>query len=130
MKADKKRILIVDDETAITRLLKLNLEQTNEFDVRTENSPTAALQAALDYRPDLILLDVIMPGLDGGYLATRLQAHPDLRNTPIVFLTAAATKEEVASRDGLIGGWSFLAKPVDISEVVTCLKTHLGTAAT
>lgn len=118
----------MDDEAAITRLLKLNLEQTEEFVVRAENSPVQALQAALEFRPDLILLDVIMPGLDGGYLATQIQAHPDLRHTPIVFLTAAATKEEVATRHGLIGGLSFLAKPVDMSEVVTCLKSHLGTA--
>lgn len=126
MNADKKRILIVDDEAAITRLLKLNLEQTNEFIVRTENSPTSALQAALEFQPDLILLDVIMPGLDGGYLAAQMQAHPELRNKPIVFLTAAATKEEVTARHGLIGGLSFLAKPVDMTEVLTCLKSHLG----
>jgi DNA-binding response OmpR family regulator len=128
MRVDKKRVLIVDDEPAITRLLKLNLEQTNEYVVRTENSAEAALESALQFHPDLILLDVVMPGLDGGQLAGRLQAHSALKDVPIVFLTAAATKEEVASHKGLIGGLSFLAKPVDLAEVMDCLKSHLGTS--
>src|SRR5690242_13633657 len=104
MNPNKKKILVVDDETSITRLLKLNLEGTGEYIVRTLNSPEAALKTALEFHPDLILLDVIMPTTDGGYLASCLRAHPSLQNVPIVFLTAAATKEEVATRSGMIGG--------------------------
>ena len=66
----KKRILIVDDEGSITRLLKLNLEQTGDYEVATENVSKAALAAAEAFRPDLMLLDVMMPGLDGGALAS------------------------------------------------------------
>lgn len=126
MKADKKRILVIDDEPAITRLLKLNLEQTNEYLVRTVNAPEGALQTALEFQPDLILLDVVMPGLDGGYLASQFQGHSLLKNVPIVFLTAAATKDEVAAHHGLIGGLAFLAKPVCITEVVACLREQLA----
>jgi CheY-like chemotaxis protein len=73
MKLEKKRILVVDDEPSITRLLKLNLEETNRYVVRTENDAKAALASAEVFQPDLILLDVMMPDLDGGQLASRLQ---------------------------------------------------------
>jgi CheY-like chemotaxis protein len=126
MKQEKKRILVVDDEPSITRLLKLNLEATEQYIVRTENDATAALAAAEHFQPDLILLDVLMPEMDGGQLASQLQASPQLSGVPIVFLTAAATKKEVHARGGKVGGLPFLAKPVDLAEVVACLNQHLG----
>jgi DNA-binding response OmpR family regulator len=126
MNTEKKRILIVDDEASITRLLKLNLEQTNDYIVRGENDATLALSAAEEFDPHLILLDVMMPNLDGGEVASRIQANPKLKNVPIVFLTAAATKGEVYARGGRVGGLPFLAKPVEVSEVIACIKQHLG----
>jgi len=126
MNDEPKRILVVDDEASITRLLKLNLEQTGDFLVRTENSSKAALAAAEEFRPDLVLLDVMMPDLDGGDLASRLQAHPKLKDVPVVFLTATVTREEVRARHGLVGGIPFLAKPVNLHEVLGCLERHLG----
>ena len=123
---EKKRILAIDDEPSITRLLKLNLEQTNEYVVRAENRAADALSAAEEFHPDLILLDVLMPGTDGGELAAMFQADPKWRAVPIVFLTAAATRREVRSRRGRIGGLPFLAKPVDLDEVLRCLRHFLG----
>jgi two-component system OmpR family response regulator len=128
MNNEKKRILVVDDEPSITRLLKLNLEQTGDYEVATENVSKAALAAAEAFQPDLMLLDVMMPGLDGGNLASQLQSSPKLKGVPIVFLTAAVTKEEVRSRRGLIGGLPFLAKPVNLQEVLACLQHQLGAA--
>jgi CheY-like chemotaxis protein len=126
MMSEKKRILVVDDEPSITRLLKLNLEQTGDYEVATENVSKAALAAAEAFHPDLCLLDVMMPGLDGGNLADQLQASPRLKGVPIVFLTAAVTREEVRTRRGLVGGLPFLAKPVNLQEVRACLEQHLG----
>jgi len=122
----KKRILVVDDECSITRLLKLNLEQTGDYEVATENVSWAVLAVAEAFRPDLILADVMMPGLDGGALASQVQASPRLKGVPVVFLTAAVTREEVRARRGQVGGLPFLAKPVDLHEVLTCLERHLG----
>ena len=124
--SDKKRILVVDDQAANTRLLKLHLEQTNRYEVREENAPKAALSMAEGFQPHLILLDVMMPGLDGGELAARFQASPKLKDVPIVFLTATVTKKEVEASGGRIGGLPFLAKPVVLSEVTACLKRLLG----
>lgn len=125
MKNQKKRILVIDDEASITRLLKINLEQTQDYDVETENNASHALTTAMAFHPDLILLDVLMPGMDGGELASRFQANPALSNVPIIFLTAAATKTEVTAHGGRIGGLPFLAKPVDMPEVVARLQECL-----
>lgn len=126
MKTEKKRILLVDDEKIVTRLLKLNLEQTNNYLVQVENASTGALAAAERFQPDLILLDIMMPGIDGGELAQHFQDSAQLKNVPVVFLTAAATKGEVASKGGSIGGLPFLAKPVDVPEVIRCIETYVA----
>ena len=126
MNTEKKRILAVDDEPRNTRLLKLYLEQTNNYVVREENDAKAALSTAEEFQPHLILLDVMMPGMDGGELAACFKASPKLKAVPIVFLTASITKGEVEASGGRVGGQSFLAKPVVLTEVVACLKHHLG----
>ena len=126
MKTEKKRILAVDDQASNTRLLKLYLERTNDYVVREENDAKAALSAAEEFQPHLILLDVMMPGMDGGELAACFQANPKLKGVSIVFLTAAVTKEEVKASGGRIGRFPFLAKPVVLAEVAACLKHHLG----
>ncbi len=126
MKTEKKRILVVDDRASDTRLVKLHLERTNDYVVREVNDAKAALSAAEEFQPHLILLDVMMPGMDGGQLAACFQANPKLKAVPIVFLTAAVTKEEVEAGRGRVGGFPFLAKPVVLAEMVACLKHHLG----
>lgn len=126
MPTDKKRILIVDDQASHTRLVKLYLERTNEYVVREENDAKVALAAAEQFQPDLILLDVMMPGIDGGELAACFRTNPKFKTVPIVFLTAIVTKGEVKSGRGRVGEFPFLAKPVVLSEMVACIKHHLG----
>ena len=122
----QKRILIVDDEESFTRLLKLNLEAGGTYRVRTENRAAHAVSAAKEFRPDLILLDVMMPEMDGGDVAAALEADADLKSVPVVFLTAAVKEEELKSRGGKVGGYPYLAKPVDLQTVIACLRQHLG----
>ena len=126
MKTEKKRILVVDDRASSTRLVRLYLERTNDYVVREENDAKAALSAAEEFQPHLIFLDILMPSMGGGELAARFRANPKLQAVPIVFLTGAVTKGEVEASDGRIGGWPFLAKPIVLSELVACLKQHLG----
>src|SRR5437867_3684796 len=85
MTTDPKKILIVDDEVSFTRLLKLNLEQNGAFEVRVENRAMAAVASAREFKPDLVLLDVIMPQLDGGQVASRFKADPLLTTFPSSF---------------------------------------------
>ena len=68
----------------------------------------------------------MVPGLDSGNLASQLQASPELKGMPIVFLTAAVTREVVRAHHGLVGGPPLLAKPVNLREVLACLEQHLG----
>lgn len=121
----KKRILIVDDEPSITQLLRLNLEKSGQYTVRTENNPDLVLSALLEFKPDLVLLDVMMPGMDGGTLAGKIHATRSFRNVPIVFLTAAVKQEELDARDGVIGGFPYIAKPLNVRGVMTIIDRHL-----
>ena len=125
----KKRILIIDDEAAFARLLKLNLNQCGPFSAEVVTDPQQALRTASAFEPDLILLDVMMPNMDGGELHARLQRDPRLRSVPVVFLTAAVRRGEVSSHHGHIGGLDFLAKPVDLPELIACIQQHLEPAA-
>jgi CheY-like chemotaxis protein len=97
---DKPCILIVDNNRDFTRSAKLALEKTGSYSVFEENDATKAHQRAQNLKPDLILLDIAMPGTDGGEVAARIQSDPALDRTPIVFLTALVTKAETkASED-------------------------------
>jgi len=113
----KKRILLVDDEASFTRLMKLNLETNAEYEVHIENDGSKAVATARSFRPDLILLDVIMPDTDGGQVASELRADPKLKDVPVVFLTAVVSKNEVVEHGDMIGGRQFLAKPVTVADV-------------
>lgn len=128
MPTRKIRILVVDDEAGFTNLLKLNLEQTGAYEVREEHRAVRALAAARAFKPDLILLDVVMPEMDGGELAARLTADADLKDTPIVFLTATVSQEEASRRSRLIGGHPCIAKPVGLDEVTACITRYLRRA--
>ena len=122
----KKKILVVDDEQNMTRMLKRNLEATGRYDVRTENSGAAGVTAAREFQPDLILLDVMMPGIDGGEVAAKIKEDKRLANIPVVFLPAIVKKEETQPTGGNIGGLTFLAKPVKLDDLITCIENHLG----
>ena len=122
----KKKILVVDDEVGMTRMLKRNLEATGRYDVRTENAGAAAITAAREFQPDLVLLDVMMPEISGNEVAARIKEDKKLSNIPIVFLSAIVKKEETQPTGGNIGGFTFLAKPVKLDDLITCIENHLG----
>src|ERR1035437_3052873 len=121
----KKRILVVDDEPAMTRMIKLNLEQTGRYEVRTENLGRMAIAAARECRPDLILLDVMMPGMLGSEIAAQLQADPELRAIKFIFLTAVVTKDEALRSNAQIGGHTFVAKPFSEDDLCRVIEDHL-----
>jgi CheY-like chemotaxis protein len=121
-----KKILVVDDEPSITRLLKLNLEKTRLYTVRGENLGAQCLPAAREFLPDLIILDVMMPDVDGGTVAAQLKEDPILKDIPVVFLTAGVKSEEVTARGGVIGGFPYIAKPLNVKGVLSVIEKHLG----
>ena len=120
----KKKILLIDDEKSFTNLLKLNLEQTGQYEVRVENWSEDGLATARVFQPDLVLLDIIMPRLPGGNVAAQFKADPQLKDTPVVFLTAAVSKSRVAEHDGIISDYPYMAKPVSVEEVIATIEKY------
>jgi len=122
----KKRILVVDDEPALTRMVKLNLERTGNYEVRTENQGGMAVQAAREFKPDLIFLDVMMPDMSGDEVSAQLREDEELSNIKYIFMTAIVTKDEKETMGSNIGGNEFLAKPVKTDELIATIERVLG----
>jgi len=122
----KQRILVVDDEPELTWMIKLTLEQTGRYEVRTENLGIKAIEAAREFKPDLILLDVLMPGMLGSEIAEQLGKDPELRAIKFVFLTAVVSKEDVQRASGQIGGHEFIAKPIGAEELCRFVEKKLS----
>jgi len=114
------RVLVVDDEPNICALLSATLRLT-DFDVRTSVSGTDALIAAEEFEPDLVVLDVMLPDLDGFQVARRLRAS---RPVPVLFLTARDAVEDRIS--GLtVGADDYVTKPFSLEEVVLRIRAIL-----
>src|SRR2546427_5879922 len=124
----KRRILIVDDDANSTHLVKILLERSGPYLVLEENDAAKANQTAHSFKPDLILLDIVMPTIDGGELATQIEADRELHDTPIIFLTALVTHGEAKS--GLhIQGHPLVAKPISIPVLIDAIEKHLPARA-
>lgn len=112
----KKRVLLVDDEAALTRICKLMLEKTDDFVVEEENLGARALSTAREFRPDVIFLDIRLPDKDGHAIAAELKCDPDLHSVPIVFWSGSISKrEEVVANSH--GCWPALPKPFSHHEL-------------
>lgn len=117
----KKKVLFVDDEANFTNMVKMNLDETGEYEVKVENNGKRALACAKQFKPDLIFLDVVMPDIDGPSIMNQIKEDKDLKDTPIVFLTALAIKNGAS----VVGGHKFLAKPVSIRQLIACIKENI-----
>lgn len=122
----KKRILVVDDEVALTRMMKLNIESTGLYEVRTVNKGSEALEAAKEFAPDLIFLDVMMPDMGGDEVAAGLQEDQQTRHIKFIFLTAIVTQEDTGGGASDISGHTFLAKPVQKQELLATIEEFVS----
>jgi len=109
-----KKILVVDDEVYYMELLKMTLEDTGRFEVALVSDGTRVLEVARDFEPDLILLDIVMPGIDGGDIAAQLRLDRKLGKVPVVFVTALVSSSESTEGGSVVrsGGRCMLSKPV------------------
>jgi two-component system OmpR family response regulator len=110
MDREPRRILLVDDEPEIRAIARMSLEMVGRFEVRDFGSAEEALAAVAEVRPDLILLDVMMPGMDGFQALVRLRRIPATAGTPVIFMTAKVQPGEVATYESL-GAIGVIAKP-------------------
>jgi len=107
-----RRILIVDDDDGIREVAQTSLELVGGYDVVTASSGAAGMALARSERPDAILLDVMMPDVDGVTAFNALQAHPDTREIPVILLTARVQASD-RERFSALGVRAVLAKPFD-----------------
>ena len=121
----KAKILIVDDDAKLLSLTKVILEKMGNFEIHTEHRSFAALQRAQAFRPQLVILDVDMPGKDGGDVAAELRNDPSLCNVPVIFLTSLVAQHEAGMRDGT----RFLSKPVSPQLLLQSVREALQQAA-
>jgi two-component system, OmpR family, response regulator len=123
---NKPKILIIDDEVNLTKMLKLNIEETDKYEVMTLNDGTKAINIISDFMPDLLLLDVMMPNIQGNEIADQVIQNKDLEHIKIIFLTAIVTKNEVPDSSKTIGGRKFIAKPVKLNELLEAIEEELA----
>jgi len=119
----KPKILVVDDEEKNLKLLSIILQSGN-YDIQTATNGREALEKTREYSPDLILLDVMMPEMDGFETCRRLREDPDTRFIPVVMVTALGDQES-RNRGLDAGADDFLTKPVDRTEVLIRAKNLL-----
>ena len=117
--AHRTRILAIDDEAGFTRLLKL---AATHYEIRTENDPQRAIEAAVEFDPDLILLDRFMPKMTGDSLARSIESHPKLGHIPIAFVTATVPRSDDGHFCTHLDGHPVLMKPVSIDQIDQCVR--------
>ncbi|MFV1994277.1 MAG: response regulator [Verrucomicrobiales bacterium] len=121
------KIMLVDDEVGFTNLLRMNLEKAGTFEVAVENDASNALKSIRDFEPDVLLLDVVMPGMDGGDIVAQLRMDPRLKTLPIIMLTALISKDEISS-DAVAQSENLvmIAKPVNMEMLQRVIEEALA----
>ena len=121
------KILVVDDEPEITEIVETFLNESG-FKVLTENTPNKAIEKARSFKPDVILLDIMMPGVDGYDICQSLKNDPEFADVPIIFLTGKDRSDDMG-RSFKSGGDMFIKKPFScerLLEIVTIVLMSTG----
>ncbi len=117
---EKQTILIVDDEQDLLDMIEYNLRQ-QDYDVLTADNGQLGIQIAIENKPNLVLLDVMMPGMDGIEVCDRMKEDTDLRQIPIIFLTARG--DEKTEIEGLNkAADDYITKPISTSKLLSRIK--------
>lgn len=120
------KILVVDDEPHFLNIMELQLAMRG-YTVVTAGDGFDGFTAAIRERPDLILADVMMPTIDGYEFCTQIKAHPELKSTPVIFLTAKTDQKSLA-RGYTVGGARYITKPFDNEELMKAIDLRLKDA--
>ena len=124
----RKRILAVDDQRHIARLVQIHLEGAG-YEVALAYDGAEALEKVQDFRPDLVILDVMLPKMDGFEVLRRLKGDPETEPIPVIMLTAKSESDD-ALRGYDRGAQWYLSKPVDPLELLAFVKNVLGPFST
>ncbi len=122
---DSRKILVVDDEEDQLSLLDMILSQAGYF-VTTSDNGKEALFLAKSICPDLIIIDLSMPDMDGGQLAEKLKLQPETKDILVIFLTGLYTKEQEEEKGHMIAGNMILAKPCESKKLLAIIDKLLS----
>jgi len=122
---NKNKILIIDDEENFCKLVKKNIEQTGEFVVYIATNGEDGIGLVKEINPNLVLLDIIMPGMDGAEVAAQIRDDESIQDTPIVFLTAMVRGDESDTQASFTKGYSLLSKTATVKELIACIKENI-----
>ena len=120
------RVLVIDDDPDALTLLKARLESTGRFVVFTADGGAAGLELARDIEPDVIVCDIYMPGMGGADVAAALADDDQLREVPLLFLSALVKPDEIRAHGGRIGGWPMASKEETIPSIVRRIDSLLA----
>ncbi len=127
---ERPRILIIDDEKDFSSLLKENLEEVGDYTVLECNISRDALKTIREFNPNLCLIDVVMPGMDGGDVVAQIKDDPSLKNLPILMLTALVEENpDTPEGETITGGLPFLSKTSALPQLLACIERHLSEAS-
>ena len=112
---ERHKLLVVDDDEAMIDYLHAKLG--DRYDIVSTNAPENVLGLARSERPNLILCDINMPGMDGGDVSKALHAHPEVRTIPVLFLTALISPSELKQTGQQIGGRAAISKQAPLEEL-------------
>jgi DNA-binding response OmpR family regulator len=121
---EAKKILVVDDDKVFLRLVEYDLTK-NGFNVITAPDGEMGILLAKTQIPDLILLDINMPDIEGGDVVTILEADPKTQDIPIIFVTALLTKQEEERRQNMMGRHSFFSKPYRLERLLEEIDKYI-----
>jgi CheY-like chemotaxis protein len=121
------RILYVDDEPLMRSVAEASLRREPAFEVRSVASGAEALREVEAWRPDLVMLDVVMPGMDGPAVLAQLRQREHAGDLPVLFITARARPED-AERFAALGAWGTIAKPFDPLTLAATVRGYLPAA--
>ena len=121
------KILLIDDEEDFTELFAANLESIGNYAVQQVNDPLKAVKVATAFGPDLCIVDVMMPGMDGGDVVVALRAVPELNKVPVLMLTALVEEDHDSPvGESFSGGLPFVSKTSEFETIVSAIEKHLG----
>jgi two-component system response regulator VicR len=123
MTGPPRKILVVDDEKLIQRMTRFILERSH-YEVHVASDGKEALRLVREVRPDLILLDVQLPHMDGFDVLAVLRQSPDMRDIPVVMLSSLAEATDRTRGLGL-GASEYLTKPYEATDLLACVSRHI-----
>lgn len=120
----KKKILIVEDEESLLKLESILLTSKG-YEVRGVANGQAALEAIAEEKPDLVLLDIMLPEIDGFEVCQRIKADPETQDLPVIMLTAKKSREDMARGEKVGADW-YITKPFKSAMVIETIQRFLG----